>query len=229
LQLRIHYLGKVSIDTTFLLNGPTQLEFTLQDNSYRMQEVPVTALQSARSSGTSSLIGRQATEHLQANSLADIMSLLPGGLTSNPDLTNAKQINIRHIANDITDANAFGTAIVMNGAPASNNANLQTTTPIVPGIGAPMAGGAAPSGGLDVRNMHVQNIESVDVIRGIACVGFGDVSSGAVIVQQKAGRQQRLVAGRANPDLYTPAATQGFSLGENAGALNVGADYSYNI
>lgn len=78
LQLRIRYLGKVSIDTTFLLNGPTQLEFTLQDNSYRMEEVQVTALQSDRSAGTSSLIGRQAIEHLQANSLADIMSVPSG-------------------------------------------------------------------------------------------------------------------------------------------------------
>src|SRR5690606_8794401 len=141
----------------------------------------------------------------------------------------AKQINIRHIANDITNANAFGTSIVMNGAPVSNNANLQTMNPIVSGIGASMAGGAAPSGGIDVRNIPVQNIESVEVIRGIPSVEFGDVSSGAVIVQQKAGRQQLLVEGRTNPNLYALTATQGFSLGENAGALNRSEEHTSEL
>ncbi len=42
-------------------------------------------------------------------------------------------------------------------------------------------------GGVDVKQISTNNIESVEVIRGIASVQYGDLTSGAVIVKTMAG------------------------------------------
>lgn len=227
------YIGKLDIDTVLNLNNNSTLNLIFQDNSFRLENVDVIARKSDNTVGTSSTISRNALEHLQANSLADAMSLVPGGFTTNPNLSEAKQINIRGIARrnnapSANVANAFGTSIVIDGAPVSNNANLQSLNPITSGASSSMAGGAPPAGGYDVRNIPIQNIESIEVIRGIPSVAYGDVTSGAVIVNQKAGRQPLTVEARANPNLYGINASQGIVLDKKRGALNLGADYTYN-
>ena len=47
----------------------------------------MTAKQNASGASTSSIIGRQAIDHLQASSLADIMQLIPGKEMGNVDMT----------------------------------------------------------------------------------------------------------------------------------------------
>lgn len=227
------YIGKLDIDTVLNIHDNSKLNLVFQDNSFRLENVDVVAKKSNNTVGTSSKISRNALEHLQANSLADAMSLVPGGFTINPDLTEAKQINIRGIArknnNPTSDlSNAFGTSIIIDGAPVSNNANLQSLNPTISGGSSSMSGGAAPSGGYDVRNIPIQNIESIEVVRGIPSVAYGDITSGAVIVNQKAGRQPLTVEARTNPNLYGITASQGIVLDDQKGALNLGADYTYN-
>lgn len=222
------YIGKLDIDTALSIQKNLDIQLVFQENSYRIDQVDVVAKKSDDAVGTSSKISSNAIEHLQANSLADMMSLLPGGLTQNPDLNSAKEINIRGIADETSASNAFGTSIIVNGSPVSNNANLQTLSPTLNGSGASLSGGASPAGGFDVRNIPVQNIESVEVIRGIPSVAYGDATSGAVIVNQKAGRQPLTVEARTNPNLYSLSASQGIVLSDTKGALNLGANYAYN-
>ena len=95
-RLKIHgqFVGKLPVDTINNLQGNQQITLFFKENSFRLDEVGVTAEASNKNMATSSVIGRAAIEHLQANSLADVMSLMPGARASNPDLTNAKQINI---------------------------------------------------------------------------------------------------------------------------------------
>ncbi len=221
-------IGKLSIDTTVNVQNNLIIDLVLKDNSFYLENVDVTAKKSDNSIGSSSKISQTALEHLQANSLADAMSLLPGALTSNPNLTEAKQINIRGIANSSSNLNAFGTSIIVNGSPTSNNSNLQALNPTVSGGTSSLAGGASPSGGFDVRNIPIQNIESIEVIRGIPSVAYGDATSGAVVVNQKAGSQPLIVEARTNPNLYGVSASQGLILNKKKGALNLGADYTNN-
>ncbi|MVZ66731.1 TonB-dependent receptor plug domain-containing protein [Sphingobacterium sp. DK4209] len=230
IALHGQFVGKVSLDTAINLIDNQQIQLVFRDNSFRLDEVGVTAEASSKNAATSSVIGRAAIEHLQANSLADVMSLMPGARASNPDLTNSKQINIRQIVGASSDNfNAFGTSIIVNGAPTSNNANMQVMNPVGVGLNSSMSGGASAAGGIDVRNIPIQNIESVEVIRGIPSVEYGDVASGAVIVNQKAGKQPLTIEARTNPNLYSFMANQGIQLAESKGALNLGADYSYNV
>ena len=228
-RVQISYVGKVSVDTLVHTTSASPLRITLDDLSFRLREVDVLARSSERYMGATSQIGRNAIAHLQANSLADIMSLLPGGLTANPDLTGAKQFTIRSIVDGASDANAFGTSIIINGSPLSNNANLQTLSPVMTGGSAGLGGGGIPRGGIDTRNIPMYNVESVEVIRGIPAARYGDLASGAVIVHQQAGKQPLLVEANTNLNVYSVNASKGFLLGQDRGALNIGSTYAYNI
>ncbi|WP_210420762.1 carboxypeptidase-like regulatory domain-containing protein [Chitinophaga sp. XS-30] len=225
--LNVRFLGKEPIDTLVQVNRDLELQLTLRNADFRLEEVRITAT-TANTNGTSSRISRTAMDHLQANSLADVMALLPGGIITNPDLSLAKQINIRSVGSSASDMNAFGASVMLNGAPVSNNANLQTMTPAVSGGTAALAGGASPGGGYDVRGISMNNVESVEVIRGVPGVEYGDVTSGVVIVNTKAGVQPLKVQGRTNASLYQLSLNRGFNLGSRKGALNVGVDYARN-
>ena len=83
-----------------------------------------------------------------------------------------------------------------------------------------------------MRQISTDNIESVEVIRGIASAEYGDITSGAVLVNTKAGRAPLQVKLTMNPNLYQVSATHGIQLGEKAGrqagALNYSADYTFS-
>ena len=78
-----------------------------------------------------------------------------------------------------------------------------------------MSGGASPSGGVDVRSISTENIESVEIIRGIPSVEYGDLTSGAVIVHTKAGREPLRVKAKANPIVYQLSMGTGYVLGND--------------
>ena len=64
---------------------------------------------------------------------------------------------------------------------------------------------ATPTSGVDMRQISTDNIESVEVIRGIASAEYGDITSGAVLVNTKAGRAplqvEKFLEGVVNPVL----------------------------
>ena len=87
-----------------------------------MKEVTVTATNSRSGKSTSSHISRSAMDHMQATSLYDVMSLMPGGISQNQDMSSAQQINIRQVSSSSgpeAPMNAMGTAIIRDGAPIS--------------------------------------------------------------------------------------------------------------
>lgn len=231
IKLQISFVGKVSADTLINLNSNLNLKFLMQENNFRLEQVVVSAEQSKTGEATASSISRTAMEHLQATSLKDVMSLLPGGLSQNQNLNTAAQITIRTNSGNAAAANlnALGTSIIQDGAPVSNNANMQTMNPVVVGGVAALGGDASPAGGIDVRNVSVENIESVEIIRGIPSVEYGDLTSGVVIFNTRAGRQPLTIKAKSNINVYQVSAGKGFELDNNRGSFNVGGDYAYNI
>ena len=230
-RVQVMYVGKVTIDTLVNVNRDLTLDFTLQNENFNLKEVTVTATQNRAGRSTASNISRQAMDHLQATSLNDLLSLMPGGISQNSALNSSQQINIRQIASNSSHEealNALGTAIIRDGAPISNNSNLSAMNPTVSGGASAMSGGASPSGGVDVRSISTENIESVEIIRGIPSVEYGDLTSGAVIVHTKAGREPLRVIAKANPNVYQISMGTGYELGKDKGALNMSVDYAYN-
>lgn len=207
----------------------TVMNFEMRETNFRLETVTVTAKQNRSGNSTASDISRQAMDHMQTSSLTDLMAFLPGAALANSDLTSHNKFNIR-TAFDGTgggtaygqDMNSLGTSIIVDGAPVSANANLQTLSPAIEG-----AAGSTQSG-VDARGISTDNIESVEVIRGVPSVEYGDLTSGAVIVHSKAGREPVSVRVKANPYTYQAAASGGFKLGEDAGILNLSTDYAYS-
>ena len=224
----VHHLGFQPFEKEVTITETVHnLLLQLETQSLTLGSVEVTA-QRGTNTGTSSFIGAQAIEHVQAVSIRDIMQLVPGAVTQNTDMTQRNFINIRSIAT-ADEMNAMGTAIVMDGATISNAANMQIFRhgETVSNMGNQVS---TAHTGLDVREISVDNIESVEIVRGIPSVEHGNATAGAVLIRSRAGVTPLNIRFTTNPHLTQLSAGQGFRLpGNNAGVLNVSADYAHSI
>lgn len=184
---------------------------------YRMSEITVTAEAASRTRrgeiGTASVVGRDAIEHVQASSLADVLQLVPGQLAQNPTLASARQSLLRQVPTDAdaARANALGTALVLDGVPLSNNANLQTDLSILnsaPGALPPFS--SVASRGFDLRSVPVDQIETLEVIRGVPSARHGELTTGALLVTSRAGKRRPEVRLRANPQAFEASFVAGW-------------------
>ncbi len=207
-------------------DGTDRLDVKLKPLALTLQEVRVTARQ--QSMGSHSVIGQDAIRHIQPKSVADMLQLLPGALTVNPTLNNLAQANIREIGSDAS--NAMGTAVILDGAPLSNDANLQAISTSKSGARSSlqedgMNEQTAAARGIDLRTMGTDNIAEVEVIRGIPGVEYGNLTSGVVIVRTKAGDSPLEVKFKTDPFSKLAYVGKGFNL-LKAGMFNVGLDWS---
>ncbi|MBR1522801.1 MAG: TonB-dependent receptor [Bacteroidales bacterium] len=227
-DMEISFFGMEKIDTSFTLPAGHTLtmKFRMVETSFSLEKVTVTAKRSEAGKSTASEISRQAMDHLQTSSLQDIMGLIPGVALSNPNLNKASAISVRD--NVGSNMASLGTAVLVDGAPVSNNANLQFLSSSVSGDVENSATKSVASSGTDIRSLSTDNIESVEIIRGIPSVEYGDLTSGAVLVKSKAGKSPLTIRLKTNPNIYQASASKGFSLSGKAGDLNLSGDYAYN-
>lgn len=218
-NIEVRYTGYQVYDHTVkVTTSPKPLLIKLSPLSLSLDEVTVTA-QSKRM-GAISKIDRTAVQHIQPKSLEDLMQLVPGNVTKNPDLNSIGQAQIREIGSNAN--NAMGTLVVVDGTPMSNDANMQTLSTSKAGT-TPAQSTAGK--GVDLRLVSPDNIESVEVIRGIPSVEYGNLTSGAVIVKSRVGATPLEVKLKADPNSKLVYAGKGFSL-RNGSAFNFTADYS---
>jgi outer membrane receptor protein involved in Fe transport len=211
-------------------NQTTRVEISLTQKGLRVAEIVVTAKEETRGSelGTTSRIERSAIEHVQPFSLADILQLAPGQLAENPNLQSPRQVLLRQVPTNAEGAfmNAFGTAIVLDDAPVSNNANLQSDVTILnspPTAQLPFS--SVVGRGLDLRQIATNNIESVEIIRGIPSARHGDLTAGAIVVQTRASAFPLQTRARLNPNIFETAIGQGFTFRNQKTALAFDLNY----
>ncbi|QCR21626.1 carboxypeptidase-like regulatory domain-containing protein [Pontibacter sp. SGAir0037] len=220
---RIGYATK--LHTLQFSQPETQVTVQLEVNSLALKEVQITATEAKV--GSTSMIERKAIEHVQPTNLADVLQLLPGQLATNPNLSVAQQALLRQAPTSDPEAarmNALGTAIVLDNVPLSNNANLQSNVTILNSGPTALPPFSSVAGrGMDLRQIPAENIESVEVIRGIPSARHGDLTSGAVLVNTRAGAFRPQLRGRFNPQMIQTAFGAGFKLGDRD-ILNIEAD-----
>ncbi len=211
-RIEISYVGYEKLWRRVSVEADMQLELRLTPTTLSIAEVNVTAQRNSAGQGTSSTIGRQAIDHIQAASLADVMQLIPGQVIENTDLTGQKNIQIRQLVNDNTSA--IGASIVVDGVAMSNNAEVK-------------AGqfSATEFVGTDLRQMSADDIEKVEVVRGVPSAEYGDLTSGLVIVKTKIGLSPLNLKAKVNPQMLNVSASKGFKLGKK-GILNFFTDYA---
>lgn len=185
----------------------------LKSDNLKLPDVVVTA-KAGSSINSSSKIEKNAIQHVQASSLADVMQLLPGSLITNPNLTTENKINIRTI-NDLNSNSSRGVGLMINGSKVTNDAALTLNT---------SSGETFKS--MDFRKFSTDNIESIEVLKGVLSAEYGDVTSGAILVTTKAGRTPFEVRVKSDPKTKAVSISKGFGLGKNAGNINIDADYA---
>lgn len=183
---RIGYaLSRVSVNVP--PRGVLILDLSLAQSALQLEGVVVTADPVGRATGelgTASVIGREAIAEQPATTLAGVLSLIPGMPLQPPGLESAQQVGLRAApttSGASADLAAFGTTIILDGVPLSNNANLQAAPSGILG-----ASGAA-GGGIDLRRLPASTIERVEVIRGVPSARYGDLTQGAIVVETRAG------------------------------------------
>ncbi|MFR4025192.1 MAG: hypothetical protein ACLTZY_04965 [Alistipes indistinctus] len=103
----------------------------LEPDAVNLDEVVVTASES-RGMTSSSKIDRQAMEHLQPSSFADLVSLLPGERSTVPDYGCCQpDLCLRRRGSGIQtdgstdyDISSLGTSFLMDGVPINTKANM---------------------------------------------------------------------------------------------------------
>ena len=162
-----------------------------------LHEVVVTAKES-KGAVTASRIDRSAMEFLQPTSLSDLMQLLPGGQQKDPDMSAANTIGLRETGNLDAQGNAsvnnnyaissLGTLFVVDGNPLSTDANMQYT-PLSSTQSTTTTSSAennlnTTNRGVDMRTISTDDVESVEVVRGIPSVEYGNLTSGMVKINK---------------------------------------------
>lgn len=231
-DLTLRLIGYAVIDTSLTLGTDTRCDFTLKESTFRLKEVSVVAERSRMGEATASKISRQAIDHSQTSSLKDLMDLLPGVELGNPNLSSTQTIAVRTASQ--TAMNSLGAAIIVDGAPVSNNANMEGINTAMTGVSATIAGsavssaGSIPNSGIDVRSISTDNIESIEIIRGIPSVQYGDLTSGAVIINSKTGVEPLMLKIKTDPKIWQAYISKGIKVGEKGGDLHLSADYAYS-
>ena len=201
-------LGYVDSSLEIEVKGNVQdIVVWMQESSLALKEVVVTAQKPKEGVGTSHMLGRDALNHLQLSSMTDMAALLPGGKTSNPDLTSAESFSLRSGGSQAANA-AFGTALEVDGVRLGNNAGFGAMT------------------GVDTRSIQVDNVESVEVITGVPSAEYGDLNSGMVRIHTRRGRTPLNVSFSVNPRTWQTSVSKGLDLPRGGGVLNLGAEWA---
>lgn len=186
-----------------------------------LSEVVVTA-QENHGLTSSSRIGEDAISHIQPSSFADVLELLPGGRATDPVLGSPQIINLRAAGSLSADyaTSALGTSFLIDGKPIPNNANLQYS-PSYSSLGSNYV-----NLGTDMRTISTEDIESVDVVRGIASVQYGDLTSGLVKIKRKKGSNDLRARFKADMKSKLLYAGKGFEWGDgDKTTLNASINY----
>ncbi len=225
-------LGYKTLEQELVIRKDTVLNLLIGIKTQNIEEVTVIA-QEVRNNGTASVIKKDALAHLQPNSFADILELLPGGLSQEKSMTGMNLIALRTpiqanslYSRDNQFNSSLGTSFVIDGTPLSNDAQLQNVS------GAPNYAGTSANyifyrnttgKGIDMRMIPTDDIERVEVVRGIPSVRYGALSSGLVNIVRSYKKKPLHIRAKATSSMKLFAVGKGFVTGDNT--FNANVDY----
>lgn len=217
-QIKITYIGYKPLTIKATANG----HYELQAEVSKLGEVVVTA-QESKGLTSASKIEKHAMEHLQPSSFADLLELLPGGSSKDPVLSANNNIRLREASPQGSNyaTSSLGTSFLVDGARISTNANMQQVNGAWESASTNRENTNA---GVDMRTISTDDIESVEIVRGIPSVEYGDLTSGLVKIERRRGGhdlQARLKSDMGSKLFYLAKAFEW----TNRTTLNLSADY----
>lgn len=228
----IQYIGYIAKSETVNLNADRTLNIELSADGKALGEVIVTARENTGLT-SGSRIDRDAMAHLQPTSFTDLLELLPGNISKTPTMGQVNSITLRETgytspngSTSVSDdyaISSLGTSFVVDGATINTDAGLSQ----VPGAS---SGDAAyqrttVNRGVDMRTISTDNIESVEVLRGIPSAEYGNLTSGVVNIRRI--RRATPFTARFKADEYSKLFSlgKGVALGNTEHVLNFDLSY----
>ncbi len=222
--LEVSYVGYEKITRRIKISAGIQLElnFTMKETSFLIGGIEVVATSDLlpRDVNTKTNISSGEIEHFQASSIKDVLDLVPGvQKTDNPGLGKTSQVALR--GNDDDNSSTFGTLVLVDGSPVSNNANMQfeKATSSIMGV-------SNLRGSVDLRLIPADNIQNIEVITGLPSVKYGDATSGVINIKTKIGATPNRIKFKNNPDTKEANFEGGLKLGEGSLSYNLNAAQS---
>lgn len=248
------YIGKKTVEQTVGINHTTLPTIKLLNTSLALDEIEVTAKSIGGSSNSSLIIDREMLERYPSLSLNDLLNFLPNRKITAPSLQEMQNATLRAAFQGTTGNarnvqelnNAFGVSLIVDDIAISNNANMQSRNPgLVGGLGSASIGilgkdynlqgdnsftnvgysGESAFGGIDLRQIPTENIEKIEIVTGVPSVRYGDLTSGAIIVERQAGKSPAYFRMQLRDNATSYGFSDGLNLGKKIGDVNYNISY----
>lgn len=209
------------------LNSSKTFNFQLQPVD-KLEEIIIFSKE-GKGLTTKTIIDRKAMEHLQPSSFTDLMELLPGGLAKTPSLSVNNRPLLRENRGGLSnepgkyDTSSLGVQFMIDGNVINSNADMQVSLDNRQFGYSPEARETATTG-VDMRTISTNDIEKVEIIRGIPSASYGDLTSGVIKIERKIGEsplQARFKADGFSKQYYVG---KGFKINDNW-QISAGADF----
>ena len=218
--LNVSYLNHVDKEVKVKAGSPEPLVIVLEEQSYELAEVVVRA-DYKKNQGSTAVINQQALEHIQPTSVADVLSLIPGGLFRESSATGFNRISLRQSGSD--DNTSLGMAVVMDGIPQDNDGFRAS----IPGLSTDeYSDRLGMNRGIDLKTLSTDHIRKIEIVKGISSAKLGNLSSGVIQTTSKIGITPAQLRMKVDPLTKLIYLGKGFRISPKMGYLHTGIDYT---
>lgn len=218
--LNVSYLSHVDKEVKVKAGSPEPLVIVLEEQSYELAEVVVMA-DYKKNQGSTAVINQQALEHIQPTSVADVLSLIPGGLFRESSATGFNRISLRQSGSD--DNTSLGMAVVMDGIPQDNDGFRAS----IPGLSTDeYSDRLGMNRGIDLKTLSTDHIRKIEIVKGISSAKLGNLSSGVIQTTSKIGITPAQLRMKVDPLTKLIYLGKGFRISPKMGYLHTGIDYT---
>ena len=218
--LNVSYLNHVDKEVKVKAGSPEPLVIVLEEQSYELAEVVVMA-DYKKNQGSTAVINQQALEHIQPTSVADVLSLIPGGLFRESSGTGFNRISLRQSGSD--DNTSLGMAVVMDGIPQDNDGFRAS----IPGLSTDeYSDRLGMNRGIDLKTLSTDHIRKIEIVKGISSAKLGNLSSGVIQTTSKIGITPAQLRMKVDPLTKLIYLGKGFRISPKMGYLHTGIDYT---
>lgn len=250
--ISVSYVGKATLTKTIVAGQLNTFQLIrLNELNLKLPEVEINGVRKKTGASNSSVVfDKQAIEQAQALSVGDVLRYMPGQSMIRPGaaLQGASVITMRSAApinSEQSMNNAFGINMQIDGNAVNNNANMQMMNPSRNGL---MSANLTPpntlgdlsqkngsfnsdykgdvaNNGIDLRQIQSENIESIEVVTGVASARYGDYSTGVILINRQAGLTPFRLNLRTNEGTVNAGVNKGFAISPSLGVMNISFDY----
>ena len=218
--LNVSYLNHVDKEVKVKAGSPEPLVIVLEEQSYELAEVVVMA-DYKKNQGSTAVLNQQALEHIQPTSVADVLSLIPGGLFRESSATGFNRISLRQSGSD--DNTSLGMAVVMDGIPQDNDGFRAS----IPGLSTDeYSDRLGMNRGIDLKTLSTDHIRKIEIVKGISSAKLGNLSSGVIQTTSKIGITPAQLRMKVDPLTKQIYLSNRFRISPKMGYLHTGIDYT---